>query len=1395
MLGVSRDHLESGQNLLYGGTSASDTVFTVTKSLMKSATLSDDQIKRAEIILEFPNKHKELSRKIEAHAVSVPDAPLKSSYQMVMMKRLARLAVDEGYDGISMSKGADHSNPNRWGSNILTWTNAKSDELPALLERRRNIASTVASYEDAIEAIKFRYRLKAREQMDIARRAAEEIAERGPGEQAAFVPTDEQIDRLIESIPKERVDRDGEVDAFNQGYLRISGAAYGEPDAEWSRAYYAGNPEALLRKVYVVWREGQGNYGAMGGVDTSSIVDEARFREWGETLMGSSYLRPTAESRLETARSFFATGDSSKIAEVREELRNTRRSIEIQQKRLDDIDREIEQERANTSKTLPEGQFRVHYASSTGEMLSSKYLDFGTVTLRNNNGDPVMEFPATVSKVDNEDSKRASHVKPMRDIKALSMEKGYELKVGGKTADDNNEYLVEFNQATAKNAAYDFPEDAELAKVLYEGGMVIGGQEVVVDFNDADKADDQLWDIIRNFSPAQGVQGPFRGRTDIGDTYRTLPKLKARILKSIGEDGTSYGMWARRAAGLNMGYNKALVSKTSGLQMLGKDVKKGFIEGISDRGEYSYVEIDDKFKKTWGRAKPQFSRRRTPTGEPRRIMAKIGKGGSLAKAIEAIKEPGVLLSSAKDAILRKTLNSGLPFLRMVEQVAPDIPANEDPYYAWRLLAGDSAMIEDWLGINGKATEGTVPYNIEDRLARRWGVSLRTVLEPVMQDKDTLLDFIEYVTARRAKELMTVGKEKLFDADDIAYGLRFQSQEFDRVAKRLYDYQRSLLKYAVDGGLLQGEAAVRMMRYANYVPFFRESEYEGDVGGKGPKGVFKKLYGGKQNIRNPLQNIMDNTANIIHATNRNAALVKALHMAESRNNGVNWMERVPMPKSVTNLPTQRIVEHLAEQGVNIDIQSAEEIAIMQTFFQNKPVGDEKNRIIILKEEGQPIAVKIKDKTLWESLHAMAPMEFGILTDIAAFPAETLKTGIVLSPEFMAANFSRDTLSGFIQAKTGTTLLPVASSALGMAQVVSGAEVAKLTRAMGASHADFWHGDSKEAHATLKRLARLGKFRPGTVLNPATYWRFLRRIGSITELGTRTRAFDKQFKLDPDDPANAILAAIEHREISVDFGLHGTAKALRILERITPFLNPAKQGLYKMGRVLGEQPITSLARGTPLVMMTFYLWMLNKDDDWYKDLEDWEKNMYWHFDIGLRETKSKEVIPLRVPKPFEYGALFGSFMEALFEYINGEVGGEVMKRVWSTVEDVFLLRGSPPALALPAELWANKSKFTERDIVPNFLQGIDPQYQYGAYTTAPARAAGELTGMSPMKIDHVVRGVFGTLGMYTMMALDDPTAQVLDYPRKQSRHWWQQPGMRRFFSDPLRPGGKAMTEFLR
>jgi len=747
-----------------------------------------------------------------------------------------------------------------------------------------------------------------------------------------------------------------------------------------------------------------------------------------------------------------------------------------------------------------------------------------------------------------------------------------------------------------------------------------------------------------------------------------------------------------------------------------------------------------------------------------RILAKVGE-----------EEPEIGKRWNLDRIVFEVFDNWLPLKRMVADLKPDIAPASDPFKLAHLLSGDAAVIEDWL------LRETVPFNFSRRAnLKDRGKPLAEILKPI---EGQHREFSAYLIAKRANELMGRDKEHLYSRDEIAAGLALETPELRRAAEALYEYQDQLLDYAVEGGLLSAGAARAFRRHAFYVPFFRVGERIGQRGD-----VFKEIRGGTENLRDPIGNVIENTVRLIHATNRNFVLAKAHELAHTVPGGGRWLEDVPMPERAVKLQAEKVIETLREQGLEIDPEAAEALATSMTFFVQNPFGDDRDRIIIVRRQGKPYALQVNDDMLWHALERFEPVDMGLIEKVLSVPADILRAGIVLSPDFMARNFARDTLSGFMQSKKG--LIPVAGTLDGFKEVATRSDAARLYRAFGGAFGDMWRADRGFERKPVERMARRGGFDPRTILTPRGLISLLHRIGSVTEAGTRVAEFKRT--AEEGDINSLIDAAYNAREVSVDFGMHGHSRSLRFLTRVTVFMNPALQGYYKAARTGKGQPFTTLLRGSLLAAASVGLFLKNRDEEWYEDIEQWERNVYWHMDVGLRDPQG-QVIPLRIPKPFEWGGVFGSIPEALAQVSIEQHGKKFAKRLASIVDDVFTFRVIPSALVVPAELWANKNQFTGRPIVPESKERLAPELQTTPGSSLTARKAGELTDTSPAKIDHAIRGLFGTLGTYTTMLADEALVLAGEGRDKLPLPWPRMPVARAFFRDPSGSNSRYVNEF--
>jgi len=208
-----------------------------------------------------------------------------------------------------------------------------------------------------------------------------------------------------------------------------------------------------------------------------------------------------------------------------------------------------------------------------------------------------------------------------------------------------------------------------------------------------------------------------------------------------------------------------------------------------------------------------------------------------------------------------------------------------------------------------------------------------------------------------------------------------------------------------------------------------------------------------------------------------------------------------------------------------------------------------------------------------------------------------------------------------------------------------------------------------------------------------------------------------------------------------------------------------------------------------MLTALYYAMVSDDDEYKNLRQEVRDDNWIIPIS-------EGFSLKIPIPFEVGAIFKVIPERLIDTLYGDGDANsfmnsISRQLWVTFElnplDVQLVGPLIGALN-------NKNSYTGNDIVPYYLEtGVEPRYQYKEGTNELAVQLGNALNISPLKIEYILRGYGGTLGSYLMNITDYTLKSVSgkDYiPRRFESGLadavaGQLAG--RFYLDPRRAGG--------
>ena len=369
--------------------------------------------------------------------------------------------------------------------------------------------------------------------------------------------------------------------------------------------------------------------------------------------------------------------------------------------------------------------------------------------------------------------------------------------------------------------------------------------------------------------------------------------------------------------------------------------------------------------------------------------------------------------------------------------------------------------------------------------------------------------------------------------------------------------------------------------------------------------------------------------------------------------------------------------------------------------------------------------------------------GIKTTIPAIvrmlgvPADLLRTVVTRAPTYALRQVIRDPLNAWLV--TGTDAFPVLSSFKELASMMAGtSETGRLLVESGAVSSNVFTGDVRDMGRVFREITT-GKSGWGKLM--------ARADALAMQADSATRAVIYRDSIDKGmSHQAALLRAVE----SMNFGRRGLSPSMQVLNTLIPFFNAQIQGMDVLYRAFrGEMSHNEqlkireklVKRGFMLAMGTMAYAFAMQDDEAYKRAKPEERYGNWFVYVpGVSE-------PLRIPIPFELGYLFKALPEAV---VNLAFGDEKSSEV---AKGMSKLLGQSQPLALPQAV----KPLTEVILGKSFFGGgIESQREqkelaqdrYRESTTEIAKLLGSVTGMvgvSPIKIDHLIRGYTGGLGI--------------------------------------------------
>ncbi|END0952360.1 hypothetical protein ABLJ56_000578 [Yersinia enterocolitica] len=696
---------------------------------------------------------------------------------------------------------------------------------------------------------------------------------------------------------------------------------------------------------------------------------------------------------------------------------------------------------------------------------------------------------------------------------------------------------------------------------------------------------------------------------------------------------------------------------------------------------------------------------------------------------------------------------GMAPLKYAEDAAGINDARSSAYIGARMAAGAGSVTAATL------EHGLPRYNkAEGIVERQSGTGKEDALMGILDGLGNHREnFFKWIAGHRSERLMKEGKENNFNADEIAYmkTLNRGNEALFEGQKKKYDaFIKSILDLQQDMGLIDPESRAQW-EDAWYLPYYREAE-NGEV--KGPwtsKGIanqsstVRKLKGSDLTIKDPIENLFNYVAKSVDASMKNEAM-------------------------------RRSVVNLADTGVLEVIESPNKMDFER-------IGKDVVKVFI---DGQEKLVQVNDPELYRAF-TMIDLERSNSTFMkAARQAKKVLTVSTTSmPDFIIRNFMRDSIHSWAINKDG--FKPVTASWAGFKKALrtddSLVDMMFAGATFGGGYSNVYDPAStaKTIRSVLRRKgyndSQIHEFESSIARNSKEVMGKIeqglhkyKNLSEAAENANRLATYEAAIK----SGKSKAQAAFESRDL-MDFSMMGASKIMINLSDMLPFFNARMQGLSKLGRGIKENPREVLKRGGMITAASLALMALNWDDKRYDELQDWDKDTYWHAWIGDQH--------IRFPKPFEIGLMFGTLPERFVRALGGkDTGAKFGKLVAHNFMETMAFNPIPQVAMPIAEAYVNYDFFKGGPIENMADSNLIAGARYNDQTSLLMREVGQATNMSPKMLDHIVMGYTSSLGGYVMGATNLLMRNLKDYGETPAMRLDELPVIKSFFrgSDPAK-----------
>jgi hypothetical protein len=524
------------------------------------------------------------------------------------------------------------------------------------------------------------------------------------------------------------------------------------------------------------------------------------------------------------------------------------------------------------------------------------------------------------------------------------------------------------------------------------------------------------------------------------------------------------------------------------------------------------------------------------------------------------------------------------------------------------------------------------------------------------------------------------------------------------------YNKDLMKFLADTGALSPDEAKALADSNDYIPYYRERNGNAElmIGAENPIKVgnlreqpyLHELIGGEEKILDFLTSSVQNTSMLVDMGLRNLATKNAMY----------------------ELIGMKLAHTVAKSTSGPDI----------VRFRDK--GEDRFVVVDTKTLGIPADLLVK------GLEGI-PLNNTAVVKAMSLPATFLRKAVTLSPVYAFRQLVRDSVAAPLL--SGADFTPVMGA---IKELGKSATKEKLER-RGITGGQIFTGTNEDLSKILRDI-QAGR---------ADWTQLLSKAEGLTmeaDASTRRAQYNSYIAQGLSE-MEATLMSLE----AMNFNRRGVSPSVGLASKLIPFFNAQLQSLDVLYRAFtGKMPMNErlqiqtklMQRGALLAMTAVAYTLLMQDDDTYKNANPDEKygNFFVHIP-GISEA-------VKVPVPFEIGYIFKGIPEALINTMRNSEGGEEAFKAFKTIAIQTIPGGSsmflPEAIKPFIENTANYSFYTGRSLESLKEQNLQAGQRYRDNTSEVAKGLGKAFDVSPIKIENLVRGYTGSMGIALLQALN-------------------------------------------